>query len=99
MCPVQVHKPVRMNSHDFQSLMNCTLIGKTPGAVICLIQVDSKGFSGPAIINNFFHLAIYFNTAPLNVTVKQIKWKIEIASEAPNNDIFCATRFAGKGDN
>ena len=51
MCPVEVHKPVRMNSHDFQSLMNCILIGKTPGAVICLIQVDSKGFSCPDILN------------------------------------------------
>ena len=51
MRPVKVHKPVRMNSHDFQSLMNCILIGKTPGAVICLIQVDSKGFSCPDILN------------------------------------------------
>ena len=51
MRPVQVHKPVRMNSHDLQSWINCILIVKTIGAVVCLIQVDSKGFSGPDILN------------------------------------------------
>ena len=38
MLLVQVHKPISMNKHDFQSLMTCNLIGKTPGAVILMLQ-------------------------------------------------------------
>ena len=53
---VQVHKPISMNKHDFQSLMTCNLIGKTPGAVILMLQNASKWFSGPNILNflNYF---------------------------------------------
>ena len=50
MRPVQVHEPVYMNLHN-QSLMNCVLIGKTPGIVISLLQDAPKGFSGPNILN------------------------------------------------
>ena len=53
---VQVHKPISMNKHDFQSLMTCNLIGETPGAVILMLQNASKWFSGPNILNflNYF---------------------------------------------
>ena len=53
---VKVHKPISMNKHDFQSLMTCNLIGKTPGAVILMLQNASKWFSGPNILNflNYF---------------------------------------------
>ena len=53
---VQVHKPISMNKHDFQSLMTCNWIGKTPGAVILMLQNASKWFSGPNILNflNYF---------------------------------------------
>ena len=51
MRPVQVHKPIRMNLHDLHSRMNCILIVNTPGAVICLLQVAPKWFSGPDILN------------------------------------------------
>ena len=56
MRPVQVHKPVRMNLHNLKSLMNCILIGKTPGIEIWMIQDDPKWFSGPNILNflNYF---------------------------------------------
>ena len=52
---VQVHKPISMNKHDFQSLMTCNLIGKTPGAVILMLQNASKWFSGPNILNFLNH--------------------------------------------
>ena len=48
------HKPVRMNSHNLQSLMNS--IGKTPGIVISLDQSGPKGFSGPIILNFLKHI-------------------------------------------
>ena len=35
----------------FQSLMNCILIGKTPGIVIFMIRSAQKWFSGPNILN------------------------------------------------
>ena len=53
--PVKVHKLVRMNLHNLQSLMNSILIGKTPGIVISLDQSGPKGFSGPNILNFWKH--------------------------------------------
>ena len=47
----QVHEPVDKSWQLKQSLMNCVLIGKTPGIVISLIQDNPKGFSGPNILN------------------------------------------------
>ena len=55
MCPVQDHKPVCKRLHVFQSLMNCILIGKTPDAVISILQNPSKWFSGPNILNFLNH--------------------------------------------
>ena len=51
MRPVQVHEPVYMNLHNFQSLMNSVLIGKNPGTVIFMLRDASKWFSGPNILN------------------------------------------------
>ena len=51
---VQVHKPISMNKHGFQSLMTCNLIGKTDPW--CCHFDASKWFSGPNILNflNYF---------------------------------------------
>ena len=40
-----------MKKHNFQSLMNCVLIGKTPGTVILMDGDGREWFSGPNILN------------------------------------------------
>ena len=64
MRPVKVHKLVRMNLHNLQSLMNSILIGKTPGIVISLDQSGPKGFSGPNILNFLNHFSSNFLKGP-----------------------------------
>ena len=56
MRPVQFHKPICKRCHDYQCLMNCILIGKTPGIEIWMPRDAPKWFSGPDILNflNYF---------------------------------------------
>ena len=51
MRPDQVHKPVCMNLHNFQSLMNCILIGKTIFIEIWMHGDACKLLSGHNILN------------------------------------------------
>ena len=51
MRPDQVHEPVRMNSHNFQSLINSNWCGKVKKVEIWMDGDGRKWFSGLNIPN------------------------------------------------